>query len=262
MLFDKIFYINLDRRPDRNANVKKIIRELNIDAIRVPAVDGSTLDLNTLPPDIITENGIQDAKNKNQKVYVPLTPGGIGCALSHRSVWKKIVDENISSALILEDDIRIDPMFHQKLINFAKYWPTNYDVLFLGYHPSTIKYIDYLNPVNCMFVRTNKVYGLFGYVVSNRGAGKLLKIFPISQQIDTEMYKNFHSLDAYLIEPRNRIIFSDPSEYAVEFGTDIQKRENFPIDDRNEFMYNILFAVVVLVVVLVMVLLYYQYNNC
>jgi glycosyl transferase family 25 len=33
-----------------------------------------------------------------------LTPGVIGCALSHLKIYKKIVDENIPLALVLEDD--------------------------------------------------------------------------------------------------------------------------------------------------------------
>jgi GR25 family glycosyltransferase involved in LPS biosynthesis len=235
MLFDKIFYINLDRRPDRDANVKKISRTLtsvpvakgtlNLSMIRVPAVDGSKLNLATISRDIIQDSGIQDALNRNQKVYVPLTPGAIGCAMSHRAVWKTIVDKNIPRALILEDDIKIDPLFHQKLETYKKYWPENYDMIFLGYHPSTYRSSDYLVPINELFIKTNKVYGLFGYIVSWRGAQKLLNIFPIKLQIDTEIHKNFHTIDAYLVKPNHRIIFSDPSENSKEFGTDIQKRE-------------------------------------
>lgn len=40
------------------------------------------------------------------------------------------------------------------------------------------------------------------------------------------MYKAFKkmNIDAYLVNPQDRIIFSDPSEDATEFGTDIQTR--------------------------------------
>src|SRR5438445_13851154 len=105
MMFDKIFYINLDRRPDRDKNVKSIISKFKLQdkIIRVPAIDGSKLNLNTVSKTLITKNGLDDAKNVNQKAGIPLTPGGIGCALSHRTIWKKIFeDDNISCALILE----------------------------------------------------------------------------------------------------------------------------------------------------------------
>jgi len=69
-IFEKIFYINLDRRPDRDNNVKNIMNELNLSANRISAVDGTKLDLDSIPNDIITPKGIADANNNNQKVYV------------------------------------------------------------------------------------------------------------------------------------------------------------------------------------------------
>jgi GR25 family glycosyltransferase involved in LPS biosynthesis len=45
--FSKIFYINLDRRPDRDENVKKQIKHLGLEDVtkRVSASDGSKLNL-------------------------------------------------------------------------------------------------------------------------------------------------------------------------------------------------------------------------
>lgn len=37
-----------------------------------------------------------------------LNSGEIGCFLSHRAAWQKIVDDGLSAALILEDDLQID----------------------------------------------------------------------------------------------------------------------------------------------------------
>ena len=249
-MFSKIFYINLDRRQDRDENMKNIINKLNLQnkTVRIPAVDGKKLDLDNIPTNIITKEGINDAKNKNLRVGVPLTSGAIGCALSHRNVWKKIVDENIDSALILEDDVRIDPDFHKKMDYYKKYCPNSYDVIFLGYSPATIKYIT--ASINDIFVRSNKVYGLFGYIVSRKGAEKLLKIFPIRYQIDTEMHRNFSSIDAYLVKPDYRIITSDISEDSKQFGTDIQVRENFEDLEHDNFIHIYIFMFIVLVVFL------------
>ena len=44
-----------------------------------------------------------------------LRPGEIGCFLSHRRIWKKMVDESIQQLLILEDDIEMLPNFDQSL---------------------------------------------------------------------------------------------------------------------------------------------------
>jgi hypothetical protein len=113
----------------------------------------------------------------------------------------------------------------------------SYDVMFLGYHPASIKYIyssvnHNTNKINDndndndIFVNAAKVYGLFGYIVTKKGAEKLLNIFPITEQIDTELYKSFHKfgVKAILLRPDLRIITSEPSEFAKTFGSDIQTR--------------------------------------
>ena len=43
----------------------------------------------------------------------------IGCFLSHRKAWKKIVEQKLDAGLILEDDIRISPLTFNKSFNFA-----------------------------------------------------------------------------------------------------------------------------------------------
>jgi glycosyl transferase family 25 len=44
-----------------------------------------------------------------------LRPGEIGCFLSHRRIWQKMVDESIPHLLILEDDIEMLPNFNECL---------------------------------------------------------------------------------------------------------------------------------------------------
>ena len=43
------------------------------------------------------------------------TLGAIGCFLAHMSVWKRIVDENISVAMVTEDDVSFPSDFKAKL---------------------------------------------------------------------------------------------------------------------------------------------------
>lgn len=262
---DRIFYINLDRRPDRNANVKKQLKDIGLLQIaeRVSAVDGSKLDLRMVKPGnnptvnpmvnpIVTPKGINDALNMTKGLYIPLTRGAIGCAMSHRAIWIRIRDDPmIKSALILEDDIEIDKNFVFKFNMNRRYVPLNYDVLFLGYHPSSIKYFS--KDENAAFVRSNKVYGLFGYIVTKQGAEKLLKMFPISEQVDTELYKCIHKygINAYLLKPNLRLITSEPSEVATKFGTDIQVRESFESD----YVVSILVYFVVVVVLILLIIL-------
>jgi glycosyl transferase family 25 len=230
-IFNKIYYINLDRRPDRNEHMKNIMKENDFNAERIPAVDGSKLNLDNVT-NTVTDKGLNDAKNIHQKVYTPLTPGAIGCAMTHRNIWQKIVDENIPNALILEDDIRVN-FGNNKLQKISENMPY-YDILFLGYNDCVFKY--FITSVNDQFIRTTMVAGLYGYAVSKQGAQKLLKLFPISLQLDSEISKKLKTFNAYLVKPDYRIIFSDPSENAIEFGTDIQVRDYDYFMDNNKNM--------------------------
>lgn len=39
----------------------------------------------------------------------PLSPGEVGCFLSHRACWQRIIDETWDYALIVEDDLSLEP---------------------------------------------------------------------------------------------------------------------------------------------------------
>jgi glycosyl transferase family 25 len=262
-MFDKIFYINLAHRTDRDKNVKEQIKKIYPDSQKmnnilekIDGVYGNKLDIPNLSSDLITNEGKSDAMNNSSALHIPLTKGAIGCALSHRKAYQKIIDDNLNSALILEDDITIDPQFMKKITQILQNCPNDYDVLFLGYHKWSILYLQ--KNINNLISQSSAVFGLFGYIVSNKGARKLMNIFPITKQIDSEISsyfrepeiktlsdfienktygrylnlipknenKNF-TVNAYIVNPNHRLIFSDESDTSTRFGTDIQIRESF-----------------------------------
>ena len=104
----KIFLINLDSRPDRLAYVSKQLDELGLDFIRISAVVGKNLNLE--------EQRLFDKRGFILEQKKELVLGEIGCAMSHRLIWQKMLDENIDHALILEDDVNID----EYLVDFLK----------------------------------------------------------------------------------------------------------------------------------------------
>ncbi len=44
-----------------------------------------------------------------RKYGTPLTPGEVGCALSHALIYRKMIDEQIPNAFVLEDDVTLSP---------------------------------------------------------------------------------------------------------------------------------------------------------
>ena len=54
-----------------------------------------------------------------------MTPGEIGCALSHQAIYRKMLDENIRYALIFEDDAVISPDILKVLPELEKHIKPN-----------------------------------------------------------------------------------------------------------------------------------------
>lgn len=104
----KCFIIHLHRAVKRKENVQTIIANLKLETEVIDAVDGSTLTLDQISKYL-------SKKNLHKPNYpFKINNGEIGCFLSHRTVWKKIVEEKLDFALIFEDDIQIDyKSFHQ-----------------------------------------------------------------------------------------------------------------------------------------------------
>jgi hypothetical protein len=58
-------------------------------------------------------------KGKLVKDGAVLKPGQWGCWRSHVNLWRKIVKENIDSALIMEDDLNWDISIHDVFYRLA-----------------------------------------------------------------------------------------------------------------------------------------------
>lgn len=96
----KTFVINLDSNPERLHSITKQCERLGLSFERISAIRGRDLTLDE------KDNVYQVDANK-QSYDSLLTDGEIGCYLSHIHCWKKIVDEELDYALILEDDAEL-----------------------------------------------------------------------------------------------------------------------------------------------------------
>ena len=112
-----IWLINLDSNPERYESAKKQLHKLGLDAERFSAIYGKNLS----PAEVIA---CYDPALNQKKFRRPLSPGEIGCYLSHRTLWQRMVDENIAMAFILEDDIDLEAEFLTVLekITQLKHW--------------------------------------------------------------------------------------------------------------------------------------------
>ncbi|TQV76515.1 glycosyltransferase family 25 protein [Aliikangiella marina] len=92
----KVFLINLESSKQRLLNSQQLLKAANVDFERLDAVNGS----------LLSQSQIDKIYQFNQgaQYYKTLSKGEIGCYLSHRKAWQKIVTEQLDFAVILEDD--------------------------------------------------------------------------------------------------------------------------------------------------------------
>lgn len=126
----KIFYVNLDDSHDRNQQMIKQLDGLGLTYERISAVYGKDL--------TDEQKSFVNYHDFLLRMKRPIQDGEIGCAMSHRLIWQKMLDNNIEYALILEDDVVINNQLldiinystnHQNfdLINLSSTFPYDLD---------------------------------------------------------------------------------------------------------------------------------------
>lgn len=183
----KVFVINLEQSHDRRVFMEKQLAALNLDAEFFPAVDGRLL-----PEDEIAR--VSDRRWFSRYVGREMTRSDMGCSLSHIYLYRKMVDENIPCALILEDDVWMTPSLVPLLRELERdidQLPC--DVVLLSECITSTKNIwrrgyYFMSPV---------VYALFthAYVVSLRGARRLMNnLYPVALPADAWNWLHRHRL--------------------------------------------------------------------
>jgi GR25 family glycosyltransferase involved in LPS biosynthesis len=147
--FDILYYINLDRRPERNEQLKKELAKTNIDPKKINRI--SACDIPSL--------------------------GALGCTKSHIDALTRFLqtDDSIQTCIILEDDFGfiqdqkfINDSINQFLVDFKDKW----DVFYLA--------LNLLQPEKTeqpYVIRVIRAFTTAAYVVHKKFAPRLLENF-------------------------------------------------------------------------------------
>lgn len=98
----RAYVINLARSFDRREYITAELKKTGLDYEIVTAVDGRDLDLSD--PTIV-DPCLPYLDPSLPIVDIGLAEGTAGAALSHLSVYRKIIDDGLDKALVLEDDV-------------------------------------------------------------------------------------------------------------------------------------------------------------
>lgn len=207
---DRVVALSLPRQLARRAHLDRqrpLLRGLPPLEI-IDAVDGKALcagidySRRGVPPALrphLTDTGWdhmrEAALHPGRGTIWHLTPGAVGCALSHARLWREAAERGVS-LLVLEDDAEVRAPVRPVLDRIHRDHPdacVRGHILYLGYGeqggdrplPRWASEADSGDSVR----RLAEVQCTHAYIITPHGARKLLdRCFPLTYQIDTEIW--------------------------------------------------------------------------
>jgi GR25 family glycosyltransferase involved in LPS biosynthesis len=189
----KSFCINLDRRKerwDRMMAQSEIKRIPNLK--RFSAVDGSTITITTDPRvSTLCRFNIQKHTRRSHDMLDSI--GGVGCALSHITLWQNLVKSHDNVFLVVEDDLVLQPGDWSRIRQLYEQneWlhdSNNWGIWSIGNircRAGPNKPYPDENKKENKWLECKEFVGFNSYFISRSGAEKLLKeCFPIQHHID------------------------------------------------------------------------------
>ncbi|KAF2364663.1 Glycosyl transferase family 25 [Trinorchestia longiramus] len=184
--FDHIYLINLERRHERRNRMEACFDELGFDVSAIDAVDGKTLNESKLEEmGVEVMAGYQDPWSGRQMTY-----GEIGCFLSHYKVWQDVVKNGYRTVLLFEDDIRFEPFFREHLSSLMRHVEDirlDWDLIYLGRKKLKHAEEEWVED-SSRLVHVQYSYWTLCYVLSARGAAKLLNAKPLQRLIPVDEF--------------------------------------------------------------------------
>ena len=163
-----VHVINLDRSPERWAEIRELAQKARISVQRWRAVDGSALqekDARELGVSTLVFRYTQEKKQ----------PGVVGAFLSHRSLLKHLEQEPAQlgdAHLILEDDAFLPPNFWDQWSALVSEIPNNWDIVQLGVTYPNLKRLEGHKRVHTHQGSRGNV-GAFAYIVRHGALHKI-----------------------------------------------------------------------------------------
>ena len=174
----KVFVINRKKDIERREYIIEHFAEVGINDYEFfEAVEG----VNVSKDFILSCN---DWFSKSLRLGANISAGEIGCALSHLSIYNKMLEDKIKAAIIFEDDVTIND---NNLLEITKNITNSLDsqspnILHFGKYKSGVKILDDL-------IKLNSVAGTYSYYINNVAAENILNFFEKTIFVPIDRFK-------------------------------------------------------------------------
>jgi len=188
-------------------------------------------DKNTFEPFYEADYHYKIAPCRKYKKYTEKTPPEIiecskqekSIALSHISILEDIISSNVETVLVLEDDIYFRYDFEKRMNNVFKFQiPSEFDMIYLS-----------SSPIPCGFswefyssdlIKVNRgVFWFSGFIITKKGARKLLEKLPVKGPIDVWINHHMEDLDVFMtkynfIEQDKSFVSNNKFSFFKKYG--------------------------------------------
>lgn len=161
--FDHIYCINLPGRTDKWEQCLVEFEKHKLTVERFSAING-----NDLPK------------------HEVLTPGELGCSMSHAAILKDISEKGYKRSLILEDDVEFIPNLNDYFAENVRFVPDDWMMLYFGGN-----HLNVPVPINKAISKISKTYTTSHYGITHSMANAIYKrVETTNVQVDV-LYTQF-----------------------------------------------------------------------
>jgi GR25 family glycosyltransferase involved in LPS biosynthesis len=172
------YVINLEETQEGKERLP-IIQSIFPDAKRFPAIYGKNFDFKPYYDSVLTKSWDHGKWKSNESNIIDMSDGEKGVLMSHYNLWTKISKEKEPHIILEDDAIGVNSNTQTVLKEILETIPKDYDIYLLGF-------ID-LEPINItnLHSKVKAFVLLHSYIITPKGAQKLLEQLPINMPIDT-----------------------------------------------------------------------------
>lgn len=256
------YLVSLPRRHDRRRRLAQLLRGEQHEWLKrrlawLRAVDGGVpgFAMERLAPKVLTNHHSAEEHRRaslsrfqildtvglaRNNDWLHMTPGAVGCALSHRAIWEHMLEGSLLGgrtvlkwALVLEDDVMwIADDFQERLSDVLSQLPADWHICYLGWHGQGVLDLALGAPAPTASMRLEacsgqEPLGTFAYLVSTAGAEVMLTgdtVFPLCYQLDVQLNCAIEAgvLKAYRCGAECNLLFSPPCQFLGESNVQVR----------------------------------------